>query len=62
MGRVSEWLFPDLGRRAELVLDFSSCISTVVKLISHVAALETGVVLGSVCVLNPGPLIWGTNL
>ena len=57
-----EWLGPELGRREELGLDFSSCTSTVVKLISHVAALETGVVLGSVGVLGPVPLIWGTPL
>lgn len=48
-----EWLFPALGRREELVFDFSSCTSTALELISCVAALETGVFLGSVCA---GPL------
>lgn len=31
-----EWLFPALGRREELVFDFSSCTSTALELISLV--------------------------
>lgn len=38
-----EWLNPVVGRREEFSFDFSSCTSTIVKLISHVAALEKGV-------------------
>lgn len=49
-----EWLNPVIGRREEFIFDFSSCTSTIVELISHVAALEIGVILGSVCVLDLG--------
>lgn len=47
-----EWLSPVLGRKEEPSLDFSSCTCAVLKFISLVAALETGIVLGSVCVLD----------